>query len=198
MAIPTDLRSRQAELARQSIIEALVQHLKAGDVDDVAMEDLAREAGLSRRTVYRYFKTRDELLAAAGEAIADRIGFPIEVGDVGIVQSFREASSALAREPQLARALLRTSTGRGVRSRYRAARVEAIRRAVEEATGDRETQAMVGAAGVIAYLASSNAWVTVQDESAITAEEAQVAVAWGIETLLADLKRRPRRIRSES
>lgn len=132
------------------------------------------------------------------EAIADRIGFPIEVGDVGIVQSFREASSALAREPQLARALLRTSTGPGVRSRYRAARVEAIRRAVEEATGDRETQAMVGAAGVIAYLASSNAWVTVQDESAITAEEAQVAVAWGIETLLADLKRRPRRIRSES
>ncbi|MDQ6900854.1 MAG: TetR/AcrR family transcriptional regulator [Candidatus Dormibacteraeota bacterium] len=198
MAIPTDLRSRQAELARQSIIEALVQHLKAGDVDDVAMEDLAREAGLSRRTVYRYFKTRDELFAAAGEAIADRIGFPIEVSDVGIVQSFREASTALAREPQLARALLRTSTGRGVRSGYRAARVEAIRRAVEEATGDRATQAMVGAAGVIAYLASSNAWVTVQDESAITAEEAQVAVAWGIETLLADLKRRARRIRSES
>ncbi|MGI8609990.1 MAG: TetR/AcrR family transcriptional regulator [Candidatus Dormibacteria bacterium] len=189
MVVTADLRSRQAEVARSAVLEALVRHLEAGDADSVAMEDLAQEAGLSRRTIYRYFATRDDLLNAAGEVITQRMGFPVEVGEAGIADSFRVASSAMARHPRLARALLRTTTGRGVRSRYRAARVAAIRHSIEVATTGMPASDVARTAGVVAYLASSHAWVTVQDESGLSAREAQDAVAWAIETLLADLKR---------
>src|SRR5690348_79238 len=106
--MPADtLRDRQAALARTAIFEALVTHLESGDADDLSMEELAREAGVSRRTLYRYFPTRAELLAAAGEWIRDeRLQLPVEIGDEGIAASFRAASTRLGKHPRLARALL--------------------------------------------------------------------------------------------
>jgi len=117
------LRTRQAALARQSILETLVRHLEAGDADDVSMDDLATEAGVSRRTLYRYFPARQDLLAASGDWIRDNLlGLPVEIGDEGLAESFRRASAQLESRPHLARALLRTETGRAVRSGYRKAR----------------------------------------------------------------------------
>ncbi len=44
------------------------------------------------------------------------------------------------------------------------------------------------AAAVLAYLCSSNAWATIQDESGLDAASAREAVEWAIETLLARLR----------
>ena len=187
--MPDSLRTRQAEVARKAILEALRRHLEVGDVDDVPMEELAREAGVSRRTLYRYFPSRSDLLEAAGEWIrAEVLQLPIEVGPEGIAASFRAATARLQRHPQLARALLRTQTGRAVRSGYRDERVEAVRRAVRaEAPGATEPE-LGRAAAVLAYLCSSNAWTTIQDKSAVGASSAREAVEWAIETLLARLR----------
>jgi AcrR family transcriptional regulator len=188
--MPTDsLRVRQAEVARKAIMEALVRHLEAGDADDLSMEDLARDAGVSRRTLYRYFPSRTRLLEAAGEWIrAEVLELPIEIGPEGLSASFRAATSRLQRKPRLARALLRTETGRVVRSGYRGERVEAIRRAVAtEAPGAPDPE-LERAAAVLAYLCSSNAWTTIQDESGLDGSSARAAVEWAIETLLARLR----------
>jgi AcrR family transcriptional regulator len=61
----TPLQDRRAALGRDAVLDALVVHLEAGTADSISMEDLAREAGVSRRTLYRYFPTRADLLAAA-------------------------------------------------------------------------------------------------------------------------------------
>src|SRR5690348_10963552 len=117
------LRERQASLARTAILEALVGHLEAGDADDVPMEDLAQEAGVSRRTLYRYFPTRAALLAEAAEWIRDEVlQLPVEIGDEGIAASFRAAAKRVADRPELARALLRTTIGRQLRGDFRRAR----------------------------------------------------------------------------
>lgn len=188
--MPTEsLRLRQAELARRAIFEALVSHLEAGDADDVAMEDLAREAGVSRRTLYRYFPTRAELLAAAADWIRDEVlQLPIEIGEQGIANSFRLAASRLETRPELARALLRTSTGRALRSGFRSARVDAIHRALRREVPGLSQRELRQAAAVLSYLCSSNAWITMQDECGLNAASAQAAVEWAIETLLARLR----------
>lgn len=183
------LRTRQAELARKAIMDALVRHLEAGDADDLAMEDLAREAGVSRRTLYRYFPSRSHLLDAAGEWIrAEVLQLPIDIGPEGIAASFHTAASRLRRHPSLARALLRTQTGRAVRSGYRYERVKAIRRAIRAEAPGASRRELERAAAVIACLCSSNAWTTIQDESGLGASSSQAAVGWAIETLLARLR----------
>lgn len=183
------LRQRQAALARRAIFDALVKHLEAGDADDIAMDDLANEAGVSRRTLYRYFPNRDDLLAAAADWIRGEVlALPIDIGDEGITESFRQAAARLEKRPELARALLRTTTGRALRTGYRSARVAAIRSALRREIPGVAPRDMDRAAAVLSYLCSSNAWITVQDESGLDAKKAQAAVEWAIETLLERLR----------
>ncbi|HEX5435700.1 MAG TPA: helix-turn-helix domain-containing protein [Gemmatimonadaceae bacterium] len=188
--MPTvSLRTRQAELARQAIFDALVRHLEAGDADDIPMDALAREAGVSRRTLYRYFPSRADLLAAAGEWIrAEALQLPIAIGEEGIAGSFRTAASRMQQRPRLARALLRTQTGRAARSTARAERVKAVRKAVRHEVPGLSRREVERAAAVLGLLCSSNAWITIQDESGLDASSAQAAVVWAIETLLAQLR----------
>lgn len=189
MTIAAPLRDRQAALARTAIFEALVQHLEDGDADDVSMEELAREAGVSRRTLYRYFPTRGELLAAAGEWIRDEaLQLPVEIGAEGIAGSFRAAAARLSEHPKLARALLRTQTGSAMRSSSRDAREKAIRAAVRREVPGLPHRDVERATAVLRYLCSSRAWITIQDESGLDARDAQNAVVWAIETLLARLR----------
>jgi hypothetical protein len=44
------------------------------------------------------------------------------------------------------------------------------------------------AAALLGYLCSSNAWITIQDESGLDAASAQAVVVWAIDTLLARLR----------
>lgn len=183
------LRDRQTALGRTAIFQALLKHLEAGDADDVSMETLAREAGVSRRTLYRYFPTRTDLLTAAGEWIRDEaLQLPTAIGDEGIAASFRAAAARLQEHPKLARALLRTQTGRALRGSYREDRARAIRNAVRREAPDAPRHELERAAGVLGYLCSSSAWITVQDESGLSARDAQAAVAWAIETIIARLR----------
>jgi AcrR family transcriptional regulator len=186
---PESLRVRQATLARSAIFEALVRHLEAGDADDVPMEQLASEAGVSRRTLYRYFPTRSDLLAAAGDWMRTEVlKLPVEIGAEGIAASFRAAASRLERHPRVARALLRTQTGRAVRTGYRDERVKAIRSALRREVPGLSRRTEQRAAALLGYLCSSNAWITIQDESGLDAASAQAAVAWAIDTLLTHLR----------
>jgi AcrR family transcriptional regulator len=176
-------------LARTAIFEALVTHLEAGDADEVPMEDLAQEAGVSRRTLYRYFPTRAALLAEAGEWIRDEVlQLPVEIGDEGIAASFRQAAERVADQPELARALLRTTMGRALRGGYRSARVEAIRDALRREVPGLSRRELDRAAPVLTYLCSSSAWISIQDESGLEPRQAQATVAWAIDALLAQLR----------
>lgn len=50
---------------RQSILAATMRALSQFGIARLSLEDVAREAGLSRQTVHRYFGTKDELIRAA-------------------------------------------------------------------------------------------------------------------------------------
>ena len=183
------LRRRHADLTTAAILDTLRHHLEQGDADELSMEDLADEAGVSRRTLYRYFPSRTHLLDAAGSWIRDEVlQLPIEVGNEGIAASFRAAAARLNEHPRLARALLRTGTGRAMRSGYRTQRIDAIRRALRRDIPGLSRRDLDRAAAVLGYLCSSNAWITIQDESGLDASAAQASVVWAIETLLACLR----------
>lgn len=186
------LHDRRAALGRDAVLDALVAHLEAGDADAVSMEDLAREAGVSRRTLYRYFPTRADLLAAAAEHVRGRI-LAVEpaIAAGGIAASFRAGVARSAARPRLARALLATESGRAVRGTFRQARVEAIRREVRRLAPRLPKRDVDRAAAVLAYLCSLDAWLSLQDESGLNPERAEEAVLWAIDLIQKNLQREP-------
>jgi AcrR family transcriptional regulator len=187
-----ELRERQAELARTEILDALIAHLEREDADELSMEALAADAGVSRRTLYRYFPTRELLYAAAGERIERLLELPTDVtgGADGISASFAHASSQLQQRPALARAMVRSRVGSAVRSPLRENRRAAIEEALGETTADLPLDESRRAAAVVAHLCSSATWIALQDEAHLSPEESREAIAWALDTLVADLRRR--------
>jgi AcrR family transcriptional regulator len=190
----TTLQDRRAALARDAILETLVAHLEAGDIDTVGMEELAREAGVSRRTLYRYFPTRGDLIAAAGEWVRGEV-FKIDpaIGEGGIAASFRTGTARMRTRPKLAHALVATEGGRAVRGSFRPARAEAIRREVRDKAPGLSRREAERAAAVLTYLCSLQAWVSLQDESGLSPERAEEAVLWAIDVIENELQRGRRR-----
>lgn len=104
----------RGQLARRTRVIAAAMELAAeGGYDAVQMRDVAATAGVALGTIYRYFASKDHLLAAGlvewaqdlerrvrqrpprGETPADRV-----------VDVVRRATRALERQPRLAAALL--------------------------------------------------------------------------------------------
>ena len=182
------LRDRQARLIRVTVLEAVISELESKVVDDLSMADVARAAGISLRTLYRYFPDRSSLLHAAGEHLYGSLGVPFDIaGPDDISASLLEAARRLSTRPELARALVRTTAGRATRSAVRGQRVDAIRAALKPVIDGVDADTARWATAVIAHLCSAASWVIISDESGLDEQAAQQAVAWAIDALISTL-----------
>jgi AcrR family transcriptional regulator len=185
----SSLRERQAEQIRTTILEAVIRELETRPVDDLSMGDVAEAAGISLRTLYRYFPDRPSLLGEAGQHVVDSLNLPIEVhGPDAISSSFLDAARRFSTRPQLARALVQTAAGRAARSSARSQRSEAVGEALRSLTDGLDPRTARRAAAVISHLCSLQSWVSIANDTGLDDEEAQAAVAWAIDTLVAALE----------
>lgn len=179
------LRERQAEQVREAIVDATVGLLESGQAEAVTVPQVAQTSGVSLRTVYRYFPTREDVLAAAGRRARERMGLRIDVYDVeDIVTSWWENSARIAAHPELGRALLNTAAGREARAGQRGPRVEAIAAAFAEIGNRLPADEAARMRAVISYLCGSGAFLAISDESGLSLDEARAAVRWALTTLL--------------
>jgi AcrR family transcriptional regulator len=183
------LRERQADHVRLAVLEAAVGLLEEKTVDDVSMSDVSAAAGVSLPPLYRYLPHRASLLAAAGEHLYGSLGVPFDIGDPDdISASFLDAARRLSSRPTLTRALVQTTAGRAARSSGRPHRVAAIRTALKPLTDGLDADTARRATAVIAHLCSAVSWVSISDDSGLDDTDAQQAVAWAIDTLVAALR----------
>lgn len=199
MTTGMSLRDRQAAVIREAILDALAARLDHDDPDDVAMPQVAADAGISLRTLYRYFPTREAMFEAVGDHVVARLGLPGQIeGADDIAPVFLESARRGAQSPQLVRAMLWTRLGRRARSAHRPRRVEAITAALAEVTSHLPPAEARRRTGAIVYLTSLPAWITVSEECGLSAEDARLGVAWAINTLLAALRQETQMAREPS
>ena len=59
-----NLRDRQREETREQILRAVGHQLEQGPLEDLSFAEIAKDAKVGERTVYRYFPTKEALLGA--------------------------------------------------------------------------------------------------------------------------------------
>ena len=117
-----------AQLARrQRVLDAVVELVAAGRLDDMGMKDVAERSGVALGTIYRYFSSKDHLAAAALLAWATTLQPPPADGAAPepppdgaegagggradrLVAILRRAVRAYEREPSFARLLMLAAT----------------------------------------------------------------------------------------
>lgn len=189
---PGSLREQHAELTRELILRAVAELLVDEGAGEFSLLDVARRSGVSLRTVYRYFPTRDELLAEAAdwgdERLLGEITYEKTVDDLPEV--FRSACERWDDHPRLARAMALSRAVRGERSHRREERLAAIHRALAEVTTELSESERRKAAGVLEYLESAITWVTMREASGLERAEVVEAIEWTMRALIEDLRRR--------
>ncbi|MDT5206266.1 MAG: TetR/AcrR family transcriptional regulator, cholesterol catabolism regulator [Mycobacterium sp.] len=114
----TEMNSRQL-IRRAKIIEAVTELIAEVGAEAVQMRDVAKRSGVALATVYRYFNSKEYLLAAALEDWQKRLTRRIlatrgrHAGHdplPGIVDYLRRAQRAFHRNPNMTLLMLQTTT----------------------------------------------------------------------------------------
>jgi len=186
------LRADQAIQTRSRILDAFAEQVVDGGLRDFSIERVARRAGVSTRTVYHHFPKRDDLLDAVTAWLDDRFavqGITEPVGGEEFLERLEAVFESFDEQETFIRAQLMTELGKTIRERGRSKRRPAIDAIVRRAAPQLAPAEVRRASSVIHYLASSEAWRSLKDESGMTGREAGKAVTSAIRTLLAELKR---------
>ena len=112
-ALPVATLTAGQQARRQRVIAAALELAAAGGYESVQMRDVSTRADVALGTIYRYFSSKDHLLAAA---MADlTAGLHTQVTNVPpkgndaadrLVDVYRRATRALERQPKLTAALI--------------------------------------------------------------------------------------------
>src|SRR5690242_20754542 len=110
---PTVQLTKSQLARRQRVIRAALELGAEGGYDAVQMRDVAQQAQVALGTIYRYFSSKDHLLAAAlvewVEELEQRVAVRPPRGDTiaaNMVDILRRATRAMEREPKLSAAVI--------------------------------------------------------------------------------------------
>lgn len=185
------LREQNALAARERILSAVAELIEQADPGELTMPAVAEASGVSLRTIYRYYPTREELLEAAGRWIGDELykhPYPRDLDEVADL--YQQGCHDFDERPGLARALAVSQLGQRARGYRRRERVEAIRRALRDELPGLNEEELRQAEAVLAYLHNILAYTSLREEHGLSGEEIGQAVGWAIRTLTEDLRKR--------
>jgi AcrR family transcriptional regulator len=173
------------------ILCALVDVILEGGLPGFSVQQVADRAGVSHRTVYRHFPTREALLEGLSDAVGRRMDarggmdVPRDLADVprAVVSNF----ALFSRDARAVEAGVRFGVGTALETRDRKRRNKRFRELVKScvrgiADGD---AAMAG--GVLRQIASTRTWLALR-EGGLSDEAAARAATWATSVLLDALR----------
>jgi AcrR family transcriptional regulator len=187
------LRERRRQETADLILDAVLDLMADNGLDGLTMEAIAERAGVSLRTLYRYFSDRPSLHTAALARHNQSVRFEPPTRPDQISTAYGEVFARFDDVPAVVQAVLAARIAGSWRWDARSQRVREIEEALAPACDRLPSQQAEQATAVIAYLANALAWLSLRDESGLNGEQAGAAIAWAIDTLVADLERRNER-----
>jgi AcrR family transcriptional regulator len=181
----------QAAATRLRVLDAAIDLLQEADSGEVAIPDVAERAGVSVRTAYRAFPTREDLLegvlaelSARFESVAGTMPTTLDeyvAGADGAVRAVYEV------EP-LFRAMFATPAGRELHRRETPRRHEAIDRMLVAELADLTQEQRRRFIAVAHLLSSSRSVLLLKDYHDLDVDDAAAAVRWALEVLVAAVR----------
>jgi len=187
------LRERQTEQTREHVLDTLTTLLQTGRVDEVTTRDLAREAGVAERTVYRHFPDRQALRIGLADRMERQLGDRLPTPPLDSVDDLPKAAVTLMtildefEVEARAEALINADPRQF--SPGTAKNTEHFNELIAGAFPDLDERELVGISAVVRVLLSSQAWLRMREEFGLSGSESGPVVAWTLETIFDALRR---------
>jgi len=156
---PVSLADRRSGFTRQLILDTAVQLLEENSVMLLTVRAIAHASGMSERTVFRHFDTRDALLDAVAAETRRRLALPDPPSTLAELRAApRALYGAFEARSRLARAALHSELFDRMRLTQAHERWDAVRRLVDAHAPRRSARERRIAAANIRYYLSATSW----------------------------------------
>ena len=172
-------RQAQAEATRDAILDALTQQMLGNNTPDFSIEQAALDAGVTTRTIFRHFPSRDSMLSALSErvlAVTGKVAIP-QTPDQ-FVDTIRDTYSMFDDNRELMQSLLLSELGRGVRSQLRERRRKGNTAALAPLVANLPGDQQKAIAAVLVHLISAESWWQLQDRFHVSAQDSAHIISW--------------------
>lgn len=181
------LRQRQKTATRDLILEAVGKRLEDHGLHELTFPELARQAQVSERTIYRHFPTKELLMEAFWTWLHGALqinAFPASAKE--LIDMPRRVFPFFDQHEHVLRGMLASPQGREVRLSVNLERQDAIRRSVRDAVGDLPEPAFTRLCASVQLLYSATSWLTMKDYWGFSGKDAGEAASDAIRSLLAN------------
>jgi len=181
------LRAHQKEQTREMILAAVGTILSAEKTDAVTFAEVARVAGITMRTIFRHFPTREELLSAFWKWQLEQTGGQSILGPASIeslLEKIKEFFQSLDADENLIRAVISSPEGREIRKEANRIRLEKMLEFVKTIVPElskRERHSM--ASGIIS-VSSVLSWLFMRDNCGYDGKRAGEAAALTVQMII--------------
>ncbi|MEL7208540.1 MAG: TetR/AcrR family transcriptional regulator [Actinomycetota bacterium] len=186
----SDLRTRQRELGRRAVVEACAALVTERRHLDFSMQEVADGAGVSLRTVYNHFATREEMLDALGDHLDEataELGGP-SADDLRTVDQLLDAIAVNHRIFEelggISEALAQLPLGDVGRDADRVERTETLVRFMSDLMPSAPPEEAKAIAILLRHLLSHRSWFWLTREYGLETEQAIDVARWAVDTLL--------------
>jgi len=180
------MREEQSRQTREAILHALYRLMSTVTIpDEISMDAIAAEAGIQRRTIFRHFPTKDDLLTAFWPWLNQLIGASIAPETVAdIVAGPEDAFPRFDAHEAAIRASLHSPTGRAMRAGMVPARRLRFGGALVSVLSNLEPDQARRVEALAHLLYSASAWEVLKDYGGLTGAQAGETASWALDTIL--------------
>lgn len=180
------LRERQTAGTRAEIIEVAMALLSQNA--DVSHELIARQAGMSARTVYRHFPDRAALMIAVWQRLREVIEFKTPATDQEIVSVTRTTFRALNTHEALVKGVIASAASARIWNLPGNAAREAFTASLTPILTGMPEASRKFVIGCFVAIFSAPFWNLLRSRAELSAEETEEAAAWMLTVLLDSLR----------
>jgi AcrR family transcriptional regulator len=181
----TSIRDEYKEQTRSRILDAAIALTEEGGEEPLTIAGVATKAGVTDRTVYRHFETRELLVASVWRRMQERVGsegFP-RTADA-LIDTPRRLFRRFDESPQLIRASVYSPAGLELRLKSNDERQEAMLNSVRDALPKLDENTLRRRAAIAQLIDSAYAWEVMRQFWGFDGEEAGEAAAEALSILL--------------
>lgn len=185
---PIALTERHADTTHRLILSCALELLEAGGVAELTVRAVAKRAGMSERTIFRYFATRDEFLDAIAKAAGDAIGPPPPPGSLAELPAYVETLYGRFEDcAPLVRSALHTEIYERMRESAAARRWRAVEALLLKEHGGATAGDLVSAKANLQYYLSATTWHYFRYYLGLSFADTVIAAARAVRLVVADL-----------
>lgn len=192
------LRKRQLETTKEIILEGVAKVMEEEGLDQLSFDAVGQAAGVSPRTIFRHFTSRDELLAAFWSWLNQRLGitdYPSSAKE--LVEVVPLWFSAFGKFEKLFRAYMISHFHQEMQPSLSTMRKKNIDTCLKESVAGLSDIEALYAKAAVTVLYSGRAWATMRDVWGISSKKAGEAASWAIQIILDEMNRRQKHLKKK-